>query len=139
MLRRSKTLVVIASAAVLASACSGAATPAAEPAPMAAPAAIVVNPVGKWSVSLVAQGQMFDFEMNLAAAGNGTYTGTVTSQAFPPMPVTGATLIGNRLKFTVVAPTGDNATFDLLIEGDNLSGDWAMPGDGSKVSGRRIP
>jgi hypothetical protein len=105
---------------------------------MAAPAEMAANPVGRWSVSLVAQGQMFDFVMDLAAAGNGTYTGTVTSQAFPTMPVSGATLTGNRLQFTVVAPTGDNATFDLVIEGDNLSGDWAMPGDGSKVSGRRI-
>jgi hypothetical protein len=39
----------------------------------------------------------------------------------------------------VPAPTGDTATFDLLIDGDVISGDWSMPGMGSKVSGRRIP
>ncbi len=137
MHRRSFTLLV--GAALLAAGCSKAAQtvePMAAPAP--APAAVAVDPAGRWSVALVAQGQQFDFVMELNRTGEGTYAGTVTSQAFPPMAISRATLTGNRLRFSVVAPTGDDASFDLVFEKDAFTGDWAMPGDGSKVSGRRI-
>ena len=37
------------------------------------------------------------------------------------------------------APTGDVATFNLVIDGDRMTGEWSMPGMGSGVTGRRIP
>lgn len=134
-----RSLVVLAGAALVMAACSRAAPPAAAPAPTPAPAVVAVDPAGRWSVSLVAQGQIFDFVMDLTRTGDGLYGGAVTSQAFPTMAINGAVLTGNRLRFSVVAPTGDNATFDLVIEGDTFTGDWAMPGDGSRVNGRRMP
>ena len=97
-----------------------------------------MNPEGRWSVALVAQGQQFDFVMELRRVNGAEYGGVVSSQMFPPMNVTKATLTGNRLKMSIPAPTGDEATFDLVFDGDAFTGDWAMPGDGSRVSGRRI-
>jgi hypothetical protein len=31
------------------------------------------------------------------------------------------------------------ATFNLVIDGDRMTGDWSMPGMGSGVTGRRLP
>jgi hypothetical protein len=111
------------------------AIPAAMPAP-AAPA--MANPVGRWTVALTAQGQAFDFVMELRHVSGDDYAGTVTSQAFPPMPINSAKRSGNSMLIKLTAPTGDEATFNVVFEGDVLSGEWSMPGDGSRVSGRRI-
>jgi hypothetical protein len=97
-----------------------------------------VDPTGKWSVALTAQGQAFDFVMELRRIGGAEYGGVVTSQAFPAMNVNKATLSGNTMKLTVTAPTGDEATFNIVFEGNVLTGDWSMPGDGSRLSGRRM-
>jgi hypothetical protein len=142
---RSRSALALAALLVLTAACkSGTAgtapAPAAAPAPMAAPAPAAVasiDPTGKWTVALTAQGQAFDFEMDLRRISGAEFGGIVTSQAFPPMNVNKATLAGNTMKLTVTAPTGDEATFNIVFEGDVLTGDWSMPGDGSRISGRR--
>lgn len=111
------------------------AAPAPAPAAVAAPA---VDPSGKWTVALTAQGQAFDFVMDLRRISGAEFGGVVTSQAFPPMNVNKATLSGNTMKLTVTAPTGDEATFNIVFEGNTMTGDWSMPGDGSRISGRRM-
>lgn len=146
---RTRSAFAIAAILALTTACSSASTtsaPASAPAPMAAPtpapAAVAapasVDPSGKWSVALTAQGQAFDFVMELRRISGPEFGGVVTSQAFPPMNVNKATLTGNTMKLTVTAPTGDEATFNIVFEGSTLSGDWSMPGDGSRISGRRM-
>lgn len=121
---------------------SSTSAPAPAPAPVAAPAAApapaAVNPVGRWTVALMAQGQAFDFVMELRHISGDDYTGQVTSQAFPPMGINSAKRSGNAMVIKLTAPTGDEATFNVVFEGDVLSGEWSMPGDGSRVSGRRI-
>lgn len=108
------------------------------PAAMAAPAPAAVNPVGRWTVALTAQGQAFDFVMDLRHVSGDDYTGSINSQAFPPMPINSAKRSGNAMVIKITAPTGDEATINVVFEGDVLSGEWSMPGDGSRVSGRRI-
>lgn len=115
-------------------AASGGAAPA--PAAVAAPA---VNPTGRWNVALTAQGQPFDFIMELRQLEGNQYGGVVSSQMFPPMNINRATLSGNTMRISVTAPTGDEANFNITFEGDTFVGNWSMPGDGSPVSGRRIP
>lgn len=146
---RTRSALTLAALLVLSTACkSGSAgtAPAPAPAPMAAPApaptpapaaVASIDPSGKWSVALTAQGQQFDFEMELRRIGGAEFGGVVTSQAFPPMNINKATLTGNTMKMTLTAPTGDEATFNIVFEGNVLTGDWSMPGDGSRLSGRR--
>jgi hypothetical protein len=142
---RTRSMTALAAILVLSTACASApavAPSAPAPAPMAAPApapaaVATIDPSGKWAVALTAQGQAFDFEMELRRISGAEFGGVVTSQAFPPMNVNKATLTGNTMKLTVTAPTGDEATFNIVFEGDVLTGDWSMPGDGSRISGRR--
>lgn len=114
-------------------------TPAvAAAAPAPAPARAVVNPVGRWTVALTAQGQAFDMVMELRAIQGDEFGGVINSQAFPPIPINKATRTGNSMVIKITAPTGDEATININFEGDTFTGDWSMPGDGSRVSGRRI-
>lgn len=96
------------------------------------------EPAGKWSVALIAQGQALDLTMNLVRNPDGTYGGTFLSDAFPPMAITTAKRDGNKMVITIPVPTGDMATMNMTFNGDLLEGDWSMPGDGSKLSGKRM-
>jgi hypothetical protein len=111
-------------------------TPVLTQVPAPAPA---FDPAGRWSVALVAQGQPLELTIELAKLeGDGNYGGTITSDVFPPMPISSAKLVGKRMVLTVPAPTGDQATLTMNFDGDLVSGDWAMPGDGGKLSGKRL-
>jgi len=111
---------------------AGATIPAAT---SAAPAA--VQPAGKWLITLSAQGSPMDVQVELVRLEDGSWTGTVTSAAFPPFPVSKAVLTGNKMVATLAIPTGDTATMTLEFDGDTVTGEWAMPGDGSRLSGKR--
>ncbi len=117
---------------------AAAATPAPAAAAPARAATAPVNVVGRWTVALTAQGQAFDFLMDLRHVSGDDYAGQITSQAFPPMPINSAKRSGNQMVIKITAPTGDEATITVVFEGDVLSGEWSMPGDGSRVSGRRV-
>ena len=101
----------------------------------ATPAA--VQPAGKWLITLSAQGSPMDVQVELVRLEDGSWTGTVTSAAFPPFPVSKAVLTGNKMVATLAIPTGDTATMTLEFDGDTVTGEWAMPGDGSRLSGKR--
>lgn len=138
---RTVSLSVLLAAAVLAAACRPAAPPAPTP-----PAAVVaptppppIDAAGRWVLLIEAQGQAIEVIMDLTKISEGEYGGSASSQVFPPVQLTKASLAGNRLTIHSPAPTGDVAVFNLIIEGDLLSGDWSMPGMGSRVTGRRIP
>ena len=143
---RIRSVAALTGALLLSTACAKATAPVSttpEPAPvMATPApapVAAVNPVGRWAVALTAQGQAFDLLMELRLVQGDEYTGVITSQAFPPMPINKATRSGNAMMIRITAPTGDEATINIVFEGDTFSGEWSMPGDGSRVSGRRVP
>lgn len=133
--------IAIASVALLSVACktttsttttvSG--TPVVQPAP--APA---YSPAGTWSLGLVAQGQAIEVVMELAKLPDGTWGGTLSSAAFPPMPISTAKLSGKQMLMTFPVPTGDVGSMTLNFDGDVVDGEWAMPGDGGKVSGKKM-
>jgi hypothetical protein len=142
---RLRTIGALAGVLVLSTACAKASTMPASgsaPAPAAAmpapPAPALVNPVGRWTVALTAQGQAFDMVMELRAVEGNEFTGAIMSQAFGQIPISKATRTGNSMVIKIAVPTGDEGTINITFEGDTFSGDWSMPGDGSRVSGRRI-
>jgi len=142
---RTGSALALAALLVLTTACKTAGTsgtaPAPAPAPMAAPAPApapaAIDPSGKWVVALTAQGQAMDFEMELRRIGGAEFGGVLTSMAFPPININKATLTGNTMKVSFTVPTGDEGTINVVFEGNVLTGDWSMPGDGSRISGRR--
>ena len=137
---RNGSLSLLLAAVLLATACRSAAPPAPAPTPaVVAPTPPPVDAAGRWALILEAQGQSIEVLLDLHKISEGEYGGSASSQVFPPVQLTKATLTGNRLMIQSPSPTGDVATFNLTIEGDLMIGDWSMPGMGSRVTGRRIP
>ena len=90
---RTRSALALAALLTLASACKSATpapstapapmpAPAPAPAAVAAPAAATVDPSGKWSVALTAQGQAFDFVMELRRIGGAEFGGGHRPQQF---------------------------------------------------------
>lgn len=96
------------------------------------------DPTGKWSLGLVAQGQSMEVLMELSKLPDGTWTGTLSSAAFPPIPISKATLTDKKMEMTFPVPTGDVGSMTVTFSGDLVEGEWSMPGDGSKVSGKKM-
>jgi hypothetical protein len=101
---RIRSLGALAGVLLIATACAKAATPVATtPAPAAAVAApapapaATVNPLGRWTVALTAQGKAYDFMMDLRHVSGEEYAGTLTSKAFPTMTINKATRAGNAM------------------------------------------
>jgi hypothetical protein len=137
-------LIIVPTLLFAVTACRSASTTETAPAPetttvtvVTPPAPPAADPVGRWTMSLEAQGQMVDLVMEIAKAGDG-YTGSASSNMFPTMALSRVVLTGNRLVVDAPTPMGTVATFDLLIDGDNISGEWATSGMGSRVTGRRL-
>lgn len=137
----SRPLAALAALVLVASACTTRATTTTTvtgtPVLQAVPAPPPVNPAGKWIVALVAQGQPMEVTVDIAKLADGTLGGTITSQVFPPIPIAKATLEGKQLTLTFPVPTGETGTMSVTIDGDLMEGEWSMPGDGSKLSGKR--
>lgn len=140
---------VLAGLALFASACktttatstSISGTPRLEPAPAAAapaPApAPAWSPAGTWVVGLVAQGQSMEVTLELVKLTDGTWTGTIGTAQFGTIPLSKVTIDGKKMTATFPVPTGDMGSMTLNFDGDVAEGEWSMPGDGSKVSGKR--
>jgi len=140
----------LAAVALLTSACktvsststSVSGTPRLEPAPaMAATTTPATpapySPAGKWSVGIVAQGQSMEVTLELVKLADGTWSGAIGTAQFGTIPLSKVEITGKKMVATFPVPTGDMGTMTLNFDGDIAEGEWSMPGDGSKVSGKR--
>ena len=140
---RRRTLVTLTALTLASAACATqtttsttvAGTPVVQPAPE--PVAAAVDPAGQWTISLVAQGEPMDLAMDLRSV-DGVYSGTMSNPMLPPMQFKDAKLDGNRMAISLMVPTGETAVLNLVFNGDALTGDWSMPGDGGKLTGKRM-
>ncbi len=114
-------------------------TPVVTPVPAPVPAAPVgeLDPTGKWTLALSAQGQSFEVILQLVRLPDGGFGGTLSSDAFPTIPIAKAELVGKRLTMSFPVPTGGDGSMYLDIDGAVAEGEWAMQGDGSRVSGKK--
>ncbi len=116
------------------------------PVPQSAPGAAVStttkvadawSPAGKWSIGLVAQGQNMEVTLELVKLADGSWSGMIGTAQFGTIPLSKVTVDGKKMVATFPVPTGDMGTMTLNFDGDLAEGEWSMPGDGSKVSGKR--
>ncbi len=141
----------IAGLALLAGACKTVSTtstqvtgsPRLEPAPAAAapaaaaPAPAPYSPAGKWTVGIVAQGQSMEVTVELVKLADGTWAGSIGTAQFGTIPMSKVEVTGKKMVASFPVPTGDMGTMTLNFDGNTAEGEWSMPGDGSKVSGKR--
>ncbi|HXD23268.1 MAG TPA: hypothetical protein VN613_07905 [Gemmatimonadaceae bacterium] len=146
-------LFVLAAAATIASAAPRSAASQAipdRPAPPATPAtpAVPATPAdstkdidatGTYTVYLTAQGNAMTTTTRIDKKPDGSYTGTVNGDGIPPLPVNSVTVTGNRVKLSVTAPDGTEAIIDMIVKGEDITGNWSMANDGSAITGKKTP
>ncbi len=98
-----------------------------------------IDPVGTYTVYLTAQGNAMTTTTRIDKRTDGTYGGTVNGDGIPPLPVTSVTVTGNKVKLSLTAPDGSEAVISMIITGDDITGEWSMANDGSKITGKKSP
>ncbi len=98
-----------------------------------------IDPVGTYTVYLTAQGNAMTTTTRIDKRTDGTYGGTVNGDGIPPLPVTSVTVTGNKVKLSLTAPDGSEAVISMIITGDDITGEWSMANDGSKITGKKAP
>jgi len=142
-------LFVLAAAATIASAAPRTIASQAipdKPAP-AAPAAPVtpadslkdIDPVGTYTVYLTAQGNALTTTTRIDKKEGGGWTGTVNGDGIPPLPVTSVTVAKNMVRVSLTAPDGSEAIIEMVVNGEDITGQWSMANDGSKITGKKGP
>ena len=116
----------------------------ATPAAVTAPAATTdttkdIDPVGTYTVYLTAQGNAMTTTTRIDKQADGTYTGTVNGDGIPPLPVTSVTVTKNKVRLSLTAPDGGEAIIEMIVNGEDITGQWSMANDGSKISGKKSP
>lgn len=98
-----------------------------------------IDPVGTYTVYLTAQGNAMTTTTRIDKKDGGGYTGTITADGIPPLPVTSVSVAGKKVKFTLTAPDGSEAWIEMMVNGEDLTGEWGMANDGSKITGKKSP
>jgi hypothetical protein len=103
------------------------------------PVAGDVNPAGTYNLQITAQGNAMAIQAVVAKNEDGTFGGTVTGDAFPPLTIKSVSVADRHVKLTIIAPDGGDAIVDITVDENNdVDGQWSMAGDGSKVTGKKI-
>jgi len=104
------------------------------------PVAPAIDPVGKYSVQAVVQGQAADFDLVIEKKEDGSYGGTLTNPNYGQSIIASLKIDGRTLKIVLATPQGVEAVAELTLAADNtLDGSWSMQGDGGKMTGKKIP
>ncbi len=106
----------------------------------AKPAAPALDPVGKYSVQAVVQGQAADFDMVIEKKEDGTYTGSLSNANFGSSTIVSLKIEGRTVKMILATPQGTEAVAECTVAEDGtLDGQWSMQGDGGKLTGKKLP
>jgi hypothetical protein len=70
---------------------------------------------------------------------DGTFGGTIVTGVTADLPINSVTVNGKSMRVSVAGPGGEEALLTMTLEGDTVSGNWAMANDGSPLSGKKLP
>ena len=82
------------------------------PAPAAVDTTKDIDPVGTYTTYITAQGNSMTTTTRIDKKDGGGYTGTVTADGIPPLPVNSVTVSGNKVKLSITAPDGRSSRAD---------------------------
>src|SRR5258708_3950516 len=136
---------LLAAAATIASAAPRIASSQAIPdkpppaAPTAADSVKDIDPVGTYTVYLTAQGNAMTTTTRIDKKEGGGWTGTINGEGIPPLPITSVTVAKNKVRVALTAPDGSEAVIEMIVVGEDVTGQWSMANDGSKITGKKAP
>lgn len=98
-----------------------------------------VDPIGKYAVQAVVQGQAADFELVVEQRNDGTYTGTLANPSYGTSTISSLKIEGRTIKLVLATPQGVEAVAEYTLGDDgSIDGSWSMQGDGGKMTGKRV-
>ncbi|HEY4658881.1 MAG TPA: hypothetical protein VIH11_05180 [Gemmatimonadaceae bacterium] len=97
-----------------------------------------IDPVGSYELTVVVQGQAIGSFVKIEKKDS-TFTGTVSTEAYGTFTIAALKVSGKTITLSIYAADGSPVTISLTVEGDQVTGDWSMAGDGSKVTGKKVP
>jgi hypothetical protein len=104
------------------------------------PATPAIDPVGKYAVQAVVQGQAMDFEMVIEKKEDGTYGGRLGNPNIGESLIASLKVEGRTMKMVLSTPQGTEAVAEVtMAEDGTLDGSWSMQGDGGKMTGKKLP
>lgn len=104
------------------------------------PATPAIDPVGKYTVQAVVQGQAMDFEMVIEKKEDGTYGGKLVNPNLGETYIASLKVEGRTMKMVLSTPQGTEAVAEVtMAEDGTLDGSWSMQGDGGKMTGKKLP
>jgi len=104
------------------------------------PSAPAIDPVGKYVVQAVVQGQAMDFEMVIEKKEDGTYGGKLANPNIGESYISSLKVEGRTMKMVLSTPQGTEAVAEVtMAEDGTLDGSWSMQGDGGKMTGKKLP
>lgn len=104
------------------------------------PATAAIDPVGKYTVQAVVQGQATDFEMVIEKKEDGTYGGKLVNPNVGETYIASLKVEGRTMKMVLSTPQGTEAVAEVtMAEDGTLDGSWSMQGDGGKMTGKKLP
>jgi hypothetical protein len=122
--------------AVLAVVAMGACTHAvSRPAPPAVP--VTVDPTGEYDITFTDDGSARSATMVVRGVP-GEFTGQVNAENRPPVAISAMAASGSQVIITGNIPQGV-MLIRFRLTGDSLRGDWALRGDGGKLTGVKRP
>ena len=108
-------------------------------APLAAQSpAPAFDPAGKYTFTTPVGGTPFDFEMTVVKKDDGSFGGVVTNPNTGEIPITSLNCTARTCTGTIASPQGEAKIQFTVAEDLTMEGEWAMAGDGAKLTGKKI-
>ena len=90
-------------------------------------------------MSNLVQGNPITSNVTIARKTDGTLGGTLATEAYGVFEFTSVKVSGKTIALAFAAPDGSAVSMTLALDGDQVTGEWSMGGDGSKVTGKKLP
>jgi len=93
------------------------------------------EPTGTYTMTITDDGEEVDATMEITGEP-GAYGGTISATTRPTVDISTVTATANQMTVTAVIANGV-LVIRLVVEGDNVTGDWALRGDGGVATGMK--
>lgn len=131
----SPRLFLLAAAVMAAAPLHGALAQSAPP----SPTTTEIDPVGTYDLTIVVQGTAMGSTVKIEKKADATLGGSVATQAYGTFPIEAVKVSGRTMTISLSSQDGSPISISLTLEGDQVTGEWSMANDGSKITGKKLP
>ena len=103
------------------------------------PTTTEIDPVGTYDLTIVVQGTAMGSTVKIEKKADATLGGSVATQAYGTFPIEAVKVSGRTMTISLSSQDGSPISISLPLEGDQVTGEWSMANDGSKITGKKLP